>query len=90
MNALGLLVCYLVLVNFVTFVFYCVDKHKAKKQAWRIPEATLLGLAAIGGSVGALLAMYLVRHKTQHPQFKYGVPAILILQIALALWLCLR
>lgn len=64
-----------------------VDKRKAVKKKWRIPEATLLFWAAIGGSVGALTGMYVFRHKTKHPKFTLGVPAILIAQIALGLWL---
>ena len=64
-----------------------VDKRKAVKKKWRIPEATLLFWAAIGGSVGALAGMYVFRHKTKHPKFTLGVPAILIAQIALGLWL---
>lgn len=64
-----------------------VDKRKAIKKKWRIPEATLLFWAAIGGSVGSLAGMYVFRHKTKHPKFTLGVPAILIAQIALGLWL---
>jgi uncharacterized membrane protein YsdA (DUF1294 family) len=63
------------------------DKCKAMKNAWRIPEATLLGLAAIGGSLGALIGMQLFRHKTRHPKFYLGVPLLLILHIALLLWM---
>lgn len=82
-----ILLWYLAGINILTFLIYCLDKLKAKAHWWRIPEATLLVLAAIGGSVGALVAMYTVRHKTQHKKFKYGVPAILLLQIAAAAWL---
>ena len=63
------------------------DKLKAKRGAWRIPEATLMGIAAIGGSVGALAGMYLFRHKTKHIKFTLGIPVILIGQIALVIWL---
>lgn len=78
-----------VILNLVTFIVYSIDKHKAqsKKGTRRIPERVLLILAAIGGSIGALLAMRTFRHKTQHVKFKYGVPAILILQVALAIYL---
>ena len=62
-----------------------VDKVKAKKNVWRIKESTLMLSAALGGSIGALAGMYLVRHKTRHPTFTLGIPAILILQIVIAI-----
>ena len=67
-----------------------VDKHKARKKRWRIPERTLIGSALLGGSVGALLGMYTFRHKTRHLKFTLGVPTILIAQIALAVWLAMK
>ena len=76
------LLIYLLTVNVVAFAVYGVDKLKARHGWWRIPEIILLGLAVIGGSPGAWTAMYTFRHKTQHLKFKYGVPAIIILQIA--------
>lgn len=75
---------YLLAVNLLTFISYGIDKWKARRNRWRIPEATLLLLAALGGSIGALLAMRVFRHKTQHKKFRYGVPAILIVQMAVA------
>ena len=74
---------YLVIINIVTFVVYGVDKWKAKRGNWRISEATLLMLAAIGGTIGALLGMKVWQHKTMHLKFKYGLPLILLAQIAL-------
>ena len=74
---------YLVVINIVTFFVYGIDKWKAKKSKWRVPEATLLGLAVIGGSIGAWLGMKTWHHKTLHRKFIYGVPLILIAQIAL-------
>lgn len=74
---------YLIVINVLTFLVYGIDKWKAKQGNWRISEATLLILAVIGGSIGALLGMKVWRHKTQHKKFKYGVPAILIIQIIL-------
>ena len=74
---------YLVIINFVTFVVYGVDKWKAKRGNWRISEATLLMLAVIGGTIGALLGMKVWHHKTMHLKFKYGLPLILLAQIAL-------
>lgn len=78
---------YLIIVNAAAFLLMLADKLKAKRGAWRIPEATLMGIAAIGGSVGALAGMYLFRHKTKHIKFTLGIPVILIGQIALVIWL---
>lgn len=64
-----------------------IDKHKAKKHAFRIPEATLFTVALIGGSIGSIVGMYFFRHKTRHWYFVYGMPAILILQIALVMFI---
>lgn len=80
-----IILLYLLIINLVTFVMYGIDKYKAKKSKWRIPEATLLWLAALGGSVGAWIGMKTWHHKTLHKKFKYGVPIILILQIALVI-----
>ena len=77
-----IILIYLLAINIITFIVYGIDKLKAKKNWWRIPEATLLLLAAIGGSIGAWLGMKVWHHKTLHKKFKYGVPAIIILQIA--------
>lgn len=76
-----LLIVYVVAVNVVAFVVYGVDKYKAQKAKWRIRESTLLLLAAIGGSAGAWLGMKIWRHKTRHAKFRYGVPAILMIQL---------
>lgn len=78
------LLTYLTIINAVGFAFMLVDKRRARQKRWRIPEATLMGIAAIGGSVGSLLGMYLFRHKTKHPKFTVGIPVILLLQIAAA------
>ena len=77
------LLYYLIVINIVTFLVYGIDKWKAKQGSWRISEATLLILAVIGGSIGALLGMKVWRNKTQHKKFKYGLPLILIIQIIL-------
>lgn len=84
-----LILLYLLIINAVGFLLMLVDKFKAKKNLWRIPEATLMGIAAIGGSVGSLIGMYTVRHKTKHLKFTVGIPLILAVQIALAIWLIL-
>ena len=73
----------LIVLNIVTFLIYGIDKWKAKQGSWRISEATLLILAVIGGSIGALLGMKIWHHKTMHKKFKYGLPLILLAQIAL-------
>ena len=95
------LLYYLIVLNIVTFLVYGIDKwrstsgrllptgrKKAKKGSWRISEATLLILAVIGGSIGALLGMKLWHHKTMHKKFKYGLPLILLGQIALIYFIC--
>ena len=85
-----LLLYYLIAINVVTFIVYGIDKLKAKKQAWRIPESVLIMLAVIGGSIGAWLGMKVFHHKTLHNKFRYGVPIILFLQVALVLYFWLR
>ena len=77
------LLYYLIVINILTFVVYGIDKWKAKQGSWRISEATLLLLAVIGGSIGALLGMQVWHHKTMHKKFKYGLPLILLVQIVL-------
>ena len=79
----NVLLYYLIVINIVTFLIYGIDKRKAKQGSWRISEATLLILAVIGGSIGALLGMKVWRHKTMHKKFKYGLPLILLAQIVL-------
>ena len=81
---------YLLAVNAVTFIVYGIDKYKAKHAKRRISEATLLLLAAIGGSIGAWCGMKNWHHKTMHKKFKYGVSAILLLQVALAVWIACK
>ena len=73
----------LIVLNIVTFLVYGIDKWKAKQGSWRISEATLLILAVIGGSTGALIGMKVWHHKTMHKKFRYGLPLILIIQIIL-------
>lgn len=82
-------IAYLFVINLATLVVYLVDKARAGQGASRVPESTLLGLALIGGSLGALLGMYLVRHKTQKWYFKFTVPVMLAAQVALVAWLAL-
>ena len=75
------------ILNVITFFLYGIDKWKAKKDRWRIPESTLLLLAVLGGSIGAWLSMKICHHKTMHKKFKYGIPLIMILQIGILLYL---
>ena len=78
---------YLLLINFVGFFAMGIDKYKAKKNKWRIPEAVLFLFAFLWGSIGTTLGMHVFRHKTRHWYFKFGMPLILILQIALITYL---
>ena len=78
---------YLLAVNIVAFVLYGIDKYKAKRNKWRISEAALLTVAVIGGSIGAWAGMRLWHHKTMHKKFKFGIPAIIILQVALMVYI---
>ena len=80
------LIYYLLVINAATFIIYGIDKYKAKKAKWRISEATLLTMAAVGGSIGAWLGMKAWHHKTLHRKFKYGVPIIRLIQIALMIY----
>lgn len=83
MDVITLLLEYLIVVNLIGFALMGIDKYKAKKRAFRIPEATLFIVAVIGGSIGSIIGMYAFRHKTRHWYFVYGMPAILIIQILL-------
>ncbi|WP_342756808.1 DUF1294 domain-containing protein [Kineothrix sedimenti] len=85
MDVITVLLVYFAAVNITGLCLMGLDKYKAKKQAWRIPESTLFIMAIIGGSIGCILGMYAFRHKTRHWYFVYGMPAILLLQIALIL-----
>ena len=84
---MNIILYYLLAVNIATFLLYGIDKYKAKKGKRRISEATLLTMAAIGGSIGAWAGMRLWHHKTMHKKFKYGIPVIIIMQIALVVYL---
>ena len=83
LNLLHIVLIYLAVINVVTFFMYGVDKWKAKKSKWRIRETALLGLAVLGGSLGAWIGIKIWHHKTQHKKFKYGIPAIIIIQLAI-------
>ena len=84
---MNIILGYLLAINIATFFLYGIDKYKAKKGRWRISEATLLMMAVIGGCIGAWAGMRLWHHKTMHKKFKYGIPVIIILQVAIAVYL---
>lgn len=79
------LLVYLLIINALGLALMLADKYKAKKNLWRISEATLLGVAAVGGSIGILMGMHFARHKTKHPKFTLGIPIILAIQIVVAI-----
>ena len=81
------LIPYLLIINAAGFLVMLADKQYARKNLWRIPEATLLGVAVVGGSIGMLVGMYTIRHKTRHLKFTRGIPAILAGQLILAFWI---
>lgn len=77
---------YLLLINATGFILMLLDKQRARKKRWRIPERTLMASALLGGSLGCLIGMYTARHKTRHPKFTIGIPLILLLQTAIGFW----
>ena len=83
MKPASIIILYLIIINLLAFLLMGLDKRKAKRHKWRIPEKTLFLSAIIGGSIGALLGMQVFRHKTKHASFRIGMPCILIVQIAL-------
>ena len=83
-------IIYFTVINLLAFILYGADKSRARKGRWRIPEKMLLGIAVIGGSVGAFLGMHIFHHKTRHWYFRYGLPVILALQAVAAWFLIFR
>lgn len=82
-----IIILYIVIINIVTFAIYGKDKRKARRSEWRTPESTLFILAIAGGSIGALAAMAYFHHKTRKKAFRFGIPAILLVQLLLVLFL---
>lgn len=81
---------YLIAVNIIAFAVYGIDKYKAVHKKWRIPESTLILLAAMGGSLGALLSMILFHHKTKHPKFYICVPMFIAIHAAIIIYLIIK
>lgn len=81
---------YFILVNLGSFIMMGLDKSRARAGAWRIPESRFLLVSAAGGAVGVMLGVRAFRHKTRHLKFTVAVPAILVAQVALAVWLLIR
>ncbi len=85
-----ILPAYLIVLNLLAFLLMGLDKAKARRHRWRIPEKTLFLSAILGGSIGAIAGMQLFRHKTKHASFRIGMPCILVLQLALAAYFILK
>lgn len=83
-------IIYLAAINLCAFALYGLDKRKAVRHQWRISEATLLSVAALGGGGGALLGMILFRHKTRHPKFTVLVPLLLVIHAVLCCFLMMK
>ena len=83
---LKIILLYLFAINIVAFFAFGIDKLKAKRDKWRIPESALLSMAVLGGSIGALAGMKVWRHITLHDKFRIGIPVIIALQIAAVVW----
>ena len=78
---------YLLIINAAAFILYGFDKWKAVRHKWRISENTLIGSAILGGGIGAYIGMWVFHHKTKHPKFVIGVPAIIIIEVIIAVLL---
>ncbi len=87
MKSMAFLAGYIIVINLIGFALMGIDKRKAQRSAYRIPEATLFTIALMGGSLGSVIGMYTFRHKTKHWYFKFGMPIILLLQVALVVLL---
>lgn len=87
MDVIFILLLYVIIVNIAGFAAMGIDKRRARRKAWRIPESTLFLIALIGGSIGSIAGMYFFRHKTLHGTFVWGMPAILIIQALAILYL---
>lgn len=84
------IIIYILVINVIAFLAMGIDKWKAKRGAWRIPEQTLLSLVLLGGGIGGIAGMYVFKHKTKKPRFFIGFPVILIAEIAAAIYICVK
>lgn len=89
-NLIFFLVLYLAVINLITFFLFWKDKRRSKRDDWRIPEKTLIGLCVFGGSIGGMLGMQIFHHKTKHWQFSMGIPVIFILQLGISVFIALK
>lgn len=87
---LAKILVYILVINLIAFLAMGVDKWKAKRDAWRIPEQTLLSLVLLGGGIGGIAGMYVFRHKTKKPRFFIGFPVILVTEIAIVIYLLIK
>lgn len=87
-SKVNLLIYYLILINLISFLAFAIDKSKARRKKWRIPEKTLMLLTVIGGSLGGFIGMYTMRHKTHKKKFTIVIPAVMILHIILIIFTC--
>ena len=85
MTVISIIIGYFFFMNLLGFALMAIDKRKAKKKAWRIPEITLFTIAILGGSLGSIIGMHAFHHKTRHWYFVYGMPTILVLQVAFSI-----
>lgn len=84
------IIIYLLIINLISFLSMGIDKWKAKRGAWRIPEQTLISMVLLGGGIGGILGMYVFRHKTKKPRFCIGFPVILVLEIVVAVYVLVK
>ena len=84
------IIIYLLIINLLSFLSKAIDKWKAKRGAWRIPEQTLISLVLLGGGIGGIIGMYLFKHKTKKPRFYIGFPVILILEIIISIYIMVK
>ena len=84
------IIIYLLIINLVSFLSMGIDKWKAKRGAWRIPEQTLISMVLLGGGIGGIIGMYMFRHKTKKPRFYIGFPMILISEIIIAVYIIIK
>ena len=84
------IIIYLLIINLVSFLSMGIDKWKAKRGAWRIPEQTLISMVLLGGGIGGIIGMYMFRHKTKKPRFYIGFPVILISEIIIAVYIIIK